>query len=162
MRMQFFGNSYDVVKRFLLRSLEPSADWAAFPMFTDRATTADVTAFESFLNVKVVEPAPFTESTNRANHFAALAQHRNIFLDPDTGIKLKAVEGPESMKYVFAPDSPRDQWLILSSSSRRGRWPPTVKKAYQAFDEEFAFLDQVLQARAVAGLTQARDEPRWY
>ena len=32
---------------------------------------------------------------------------------------------------------------------------PGVKKAYYELDEEFAFLDEVLKARAEAGLTQA-------
>lgn len=32
---------------------------------------------------------------------------------------------------------------------------PAVKKAYLALDEEFSFLDEVLKARAAAGLTQA-------
>lgn len=32
---------------------------------------------------------------------------------------------------------------------------PDVKKAYDDLDEEFAFLDEVLRARAEAGLTQA-------
>lgn len=32
---------------------------------------------------------------------------------------------------------------------------PGVKKAYDDLDEEFAFLDEVLKARAEAGLTQA-------
>ena len=32
---------------------------------------------------------------------------------------------------------------------------PEVKKAYDALNDEFAFLDEVLKARATAGLTQA-------
>lgn len=32
---------------------------------------------------------------------------------------------------------------------------PGVAKAYEQLDEEFAFLDEVLKARAAAGLTQA-------
>jgi transcriptional regulator with XRE-family HTH domain len=32
---------------------------------------------------------------------------------------------------------------------------PDVKKAYDELDEEFAFLDEVLRARAETGLTQA-------
>ena len=32
---------------------------------------------------------------------------------------------------------------------------PDVKKAYDELDEDFAFLDEVLKARAEAGLTQA-------
>lgn len=33
---------------------------------------------------------------------------------------------------------------------------PGVKKAYDALEQEFAFLDEVLKARASAGLTQAQ------
>lgn len=33
---------------------------------------------------------------------------------------------------------------------------PGVRKAYAELDEEFAFLDEVLRARAAAGLTQAQ------
>jgi len=32
---------------------------------------------------------------------------------------------------------------------------PEVKKAYEQLDEEFAFLEEILKARAAAGLTQA-------
>lgn len=32
---------------------------------------------------------------------------------------------------------------------------PDVKEAYDALDDEFAFLDEVLRARAESGLTQA-------
>ena len=32
---------------------------------------------------------------------------------------------------------------------------PDVRKAYEAFAEEFSFLDEVLRARTEAGLTQA-------
>ncbi len=42
MRMEFFGDSYDVVKRFLLRSIAPDAEWVAFPMFTDKVTQEDI------------------------------------------------------------------------------------------------------------------------
>ncbi len=33
---------------------------------------------------------------------------------------------------------------------------PAVKRAYDALAEEFAFLDEVLKARAASGLTQAQ------
>ncbi len=38
---------------------------------------------------------------------------------------------------------------------RRALSRPEVKRAYDAAAEEFAFLDEVLRARAEAGLTQA-------
>lgn len=53
MRMQFFGDSYDVVKRFLLRTVAPEAKWTAFPMFTHEVTADDIAAFEAFLGVSV-------------------------------------------------------------------------------------------------------------
>jgi transcriptional regulator with XRE-family HTH domain len=39
---------------------------------------------------------------------------------------------------------------------RRALGRPAVKKAYDALEQEFAFLDEVLKARASAGLTQAQ------
>jgi transcriptional regulator with XRE-family HTH domain len=43
----------------------------------------------------------------------------------------------------------------LTQFRRRALARPDVKKAYDELDEEFAFLDEVLKARAEAGLTQA-------
>jgi transcriptional regulator with XRE-family HTH domain len=43
----------------------------------------------------------------------------------------------------------------LRQFKRRALSRPSVKAAYDASAEEFAFLDEVLKARAEAGLTQA-------
>ena len=43
----------------------------------------------------------------------------------------------------------------LKQFKRRALARPEVKAAYDSLGEEFAFLDQVLKARAEAGLTQA-------
>ena len=43
----------------------------------------------------------------------------------------------------------------LNRFKRRALSRPAVKAAYDAASEEFAFLDEVLRARAEAGLTQA-------
>lgn len=43
----------------------------------------------------------------------------------------------------------------LKQFKRRALSRPAVKVAYDAASEEFAFLDEVLRARAEAGLTQA-------
>jgi hypothetical protein len=45
MSMQFFGDSYDVVKRFLLHTVAPEVRWIAFPMFTHEVTADNITAF---------------------------------------------------------------------------------------------------------------------
>lgn len=44
----------------------------------------------------------------------------------------------------------------LKQLRRRALGHPPVKKAYHALEQEFAFLDEVLKARASAGLTQAQ------
>ena len=43
----------------------------------------------------------------------------------------------------------------LKDFKRRALGRPEVKKAYEELREEFAFLDEVLRARAESGLTQA-------
>ena len=127
MRMNFFGDSYDVVKRFLLQSVAPEAEWIAFPMFTHRVAPEKLKAFASFLGVQVVSPTRLTASTNRARHLAALAHHRHIFLDPDTGIKLRPPKRSDAVKYVLAPElislcreSPERLLLVFDQSVPRG------------------------------------------
>ena len=44
----------------------------------------------------------------------------------------------------------------LKQFKRRALSRPAVKAAYDACAEEFAFLDEVLKARAESGLTQAK------
>jgi hypothetical protein len=102
--MQYFGDSYDVVKRFLLKTLSPVASWVAFPMFTHPVTRADVEAFESFLGVRVVASGPFDKDTDRAKHFVTLSEHHHVFLDPDTGIKLRPTRAKNAANYIFAPE----------------------------------------------------------
>ena|SRR5437016_10816864 len=104
MRMQFFGDSYDVVKRFLIHTVAPDAKWTVFPMFTHEVAAADIFAFEAFLGVSVASPHAMTSSTDRASHLSVLADHRHIFLDPDIGIKLKPSNGSDAVKYVFGPE----------------------------------------------------------
>ena len=56
MKIDFFGDSYDIVKRFLLQTIAPRTHWAAFPMFTHAVTKDEIVAFETFLGVHVVSP----------------------------------------------------------------------------------------------------------
>ncbi len=43
----------------------------------------------------------------------------------------------------------------LQKFRRKALAKPGVKDAYEALDDEFAFLDEILKARAESGLTQA-------
>jgi hypothetical protein len=149
--MQFFGDSYDVVKRFLLRSVAPHAEWAAFPMFSHEVTAQDISSFEAFLGVRVVSPVALTVSTNRADYFAAMAHHRHIFLDPDTGIKLNPSTRADSIKYVFGPEletlcreSNQRLLLVFDQSVPRGGERKAIARKLAHFNERgivgFAYL----------------------
>src|SRR5262249_40895082 len=54
-----------------------------------------------------------------------------------------------------ATDEGSDMTSNLKQFKRRALARPAVKAAYEASAEEFAFLDEVLKARAESGLTQA-------
>lgn len=50
MRTEYFGDSYDIVKKFLLHSLAPkNAKWVSFPMFTDDIEKEKRLALASFI-----------------------------------------------------------------------------------------------------------------
>lgn len=151
MRMNFFGDSYDVVKRFLLQSVAPEAEWIAFPMFTHRVAPEKLKAFASFLGVQVVSPAPLTASTNRARHLAASEHHRHIFLDPDIGIRLRPPKRRDAVKYVLAPElislcceSPERLLLVFDQSVPRGAELKSIKEKLVCFRDAgvcgFAYL----------------------
>lgn len=151
MRMQFFGDSYDVVKRFLLHTVAPEAKWTALPMFTHEVTADDIAAFEAFLGVRVASPRVMMKSTDRATHLSALANHRHVFLDPDTGIKLKPSNGAKATKYVFGPElvslckqSRGRLLLVFDQSVPRGKERKAIAKKLAYFRERglhgFAYL----------------------
>ena len=151
MRMQFFGDSYDVVKRFLLHTIAPEAKWIAFPMFTHEVAADDITAFEAFLGVSIASHDAITKSTDRAIHLSALTNHRHVFLDPDTGVKLEPFNGASVVNYVFGPElvllceQNRDRLLLVFDQSvPRGKEPKAVREKLTYFRDRglygFAYL----------------------
>jgi len=151
MRMQFFGDSYDVVKRFLLQSLGPAAQWDAFPMFTHEVTPEELAAFETFLGVRVASRGVLTSDTDRARHLAVEPNQRDVFLDPDTGIKLKSCSGKASTRYVFGPElvelctgQPERLVLVFDQSVARARERDLMLEKLDYFRERhvygFAYL----------------------
>ena len=151
MRIQFFGDSYDVVKRFLIRSIAPESECVAFPMFTHKVTPEEVKAFEAFLGVQVVSSTPLSTTTDRAQHLAAIAKHCHIFLDPDTGIKLIPSNSADSVKYIFASElvslcqkSPTRLLLVFDQSVPRGAERKAIEKKLSHFRDAgihgFAYL----------------------
>jgi hypothetical protein len=172
--MQFFGDSYDVVKRYLLRSLAPSVTWDAFPMFTHEVSLLELAAFEEFLGVRIASPDMLTPGVDRTQHFRVMPHHRYVFLDPDTGIRLKPCGGQISTRYVFGTelvdlciDDPQRLVLVFDQSVARGRERQSVDGKLAYFHERgvssFAYLSHacfvVLSANELA-LDAASDHLR--
>jgi hypothetical protein len=165
--MQYFGDSFDVVKRFLLANLVPEASWVTLPMFTHSVTDTEVRALERFLGVEVVTHVPIENSTDRGTYFSTASNHRHVFLDPDTGIKLKPVRGKNSAKYVFAHEieqlcqmQSERLLLVFDQSVGRGSEKAHVSNKISYFAEmkisAFAYLSHAcfMVLSSNAGLTQ--------
>ena len=120
-------------------------------MFTHKVIPEEVKAYETFLGVQIVSPTPLSASTDRAQHLAAMAKHRHIFLDPDTGIKLKPSKRADSAKYIFAPElvslcqeNPERLLLVFDQSVPRGAERKAMERKLAHFRDAgihgFAYL----------------------
>jgi hypothetical protein len=172
MRMEFFGDSYDVVKRFLLRELAPDARWAALPMFTEAVTSDDITRLAAFLSVNIASSSVLAPDTDRKTYFSTLGEGTHVFLDPDTGIKLKTCRGSRAPRYVFGSELvdlclrvPARLLLTFDQSLLRGRERQTISAKLTYFQKaglsSFAYVSHacfvVLSANAgVCQSAQAR------
>ena len=87
--MSFFGDSYDVVKRFLLQSVAPEAEWVAFPMFTHRVAPEKLKEIEIFAG-DVRDPNGVREAMNGCQvvfHLAALIGIPFSYHSPDSYVE---------------------------------------------------------------------------
>jgi len=83
MRPTYFGDSYDIVKRFLLGTLAPLGRWQVHPMFSEPHDPAFSAKFSKFLGAPLVGPEvfehqKFLDDCKGAGH---------LLLDPDTGVR---------------------------------------------------------------------------
>ncbi len=143
MRIDFFGDSYDIVKRFLLQTIAPGARWAAFPMFTQAVTKDELLAFETFLGVHVVSPGVLAPDGDRVAHLAAHPDQQYVCLDPDTGIRLKPCGGRAAANYVFGAElvdlcrsGPGRLVLVFDQSVPRGREREAITDKLAYFSEQ--------------------------
>src|SRR5712671_2961007 len=93
MRIHYFGDSYDIVKQSLLRWLSTFGEWSVHPMFTEMVSRTDVAAFELLLNAKIVSTEVLTRETDRSAYFARATSCGHLFLDPDTGLRMRSTRG---------------------------------------------------------------------
>lgn len=101
MKRQYFGDSYDIVKKSLIAWLSSFGSWATHPMFTESFEPELAAAFSRLLGTSLLSESVLTPRTNRADYFSPCRTAGNLFLDPDTGVCLQTRRHSKSVSYVF-------------------------------------------------------------
>jgi hypothetical protein len=104
MRLLHLGDSYDIVKQSFLRWLAPLGEWSVHPMFTESVAQSQAELFAAFLGARLLSIAVLTPTTDRSKYLACNPSCRNLFLDPDTGVKLERVGGKRALAFLFADE----------------------------------------------------------
>jgi hypothetical protein len=127
MKMRYFGDSYDIVKQSLLRWLQGFGDWSAHPMFTEPVSSADITSLERLMAVKVVSREVLTVDTDRVEYLRPGLSANHLFLDPDTGLRMRRTRGVRSPEFLFGDElvrlataRPKSLTMVFDQSVGRG------------------------------------------
>jgi len=183
MKRQYFGDSYDIVKKSFLIWLSEFGPWTTHPMFTESFKQQDAEAFSRLLGTPLLSLDVLTSQTNREEYFSSCRSAGNLFLDPDTGVRLEPCCGRNSENYVFGTELV--EWcelranaltLIFDQSYSRGIKKEIVlqeklkyfadKRIYGfAYDSHATFLllgpDSKLVMRARQRLLEVSGLPEW-
>ena len=143
MRPRYLGDSYDIVKQSFLRWLSGLGTWQAHPMFTERVTPEDENGFSELLGIPLLSADVLLPATNRQAYFApARACQDHLFLDPDTGLRLRPTTAKGHPSYLFGSEvvalvseRPKTLTLVFDQSLARGR-------ERQQLNQKMAFLEQ--------------------
>jgi hypothetical protein len=128
MNPKYLGDSYDIVKHCLLRWLGALGPWTAHPMFTEAVSDQQAAAFSALLGVPLISTDVLAQGADRDAYFAsARSCASHLFLDPDTGVRMKSTRGKKAPAYVFLEElvriASRQQGvltLVFDQSVQRG------------------------------------------
>ena len=104
MHIKYFGDSYDIVKQSFIRWLGDFGEWSVHPMFTEPVTPAYTSAFTTFLGARLLSDAVLKADTDRPTYFACASRCGNLFLDPNTGLRVMSVNGRRAPQFLFASE----------------------------------------------------------
>jgi hypothetical protein len=102
MRLEYFGDSYDIVKRALLQWLAPLGQWYVQPLFTDDVSPQQATAFARFLGADLVEPFQARTATECRAALDGCKGIGNLLVDPDVGVVLPQSDKPVKRTHLSA------------------------------------------------------------
>ena len=132
MKTGFFGDSYDIVKRTLLEWLQPLGNWAVHPMFTEEVRDEFAVDFSSLIGAPLISVEALRPGTDRESYFRPCGVHQHVFLDPNTGLKIRRDRSERSPDHLFDSDllpiidvRPGGLTMVFDQSLSRGR---TVKE----------------------------------
>jgi hypothetical protein len=146
MRIRYFGDSYDIVKQSLLRWLRNFGEWSVHPMFTEIVSQNNVDAFEMLLEAKIVSTEVLRLDTDRSAYFACTASCGHLFLDPNTGLRMRTTRGADAPQYVFAAElqrlvkeRPDSLTVVFDQSVGRGSERTHLEAKLQQLREQGVF-----------------------
>ena len=142
MRLQYFGDSYDLAKQFLMRCLAPDEPWGIIPMFTDEWNPGQIASFEGLLGGTVLIPDCIHGTRHRQQVTSAGSWDGHVFIDPDTGVRSPS-SGSSSTKLIKldelvreAKEHPNNIILVFDQSYANAKLPAKT----QAMVEKLAHL----------------------
>ncbi|HXI25242.1 MAG TPA: hypothetical protein VNG71_15365, partial [Pyrinomonadaceae bacterium] len=129
----------------LIGWLRDFGGWSAHSMFTEPVTAEKAASFSRFLGVPLISDETLTPGIDRAEYFSLCRTAGNLFLDPDTGIRLSTCRGLKSVNYVFGEElvewsraRPRALTLVFDQSFSRGRQIEDIQKKLAFFESHRA------------------------
>jgi hypothetical protein len=150
MKLDKFGDSYDIVKQSLLRWLAPCGSWVAHPMFTEPVDPSEAEAFSRLLGVSLLTTQSLRNAERDAYLFSATSCADHLFLDPNTGLRVP------SATRVDAPNFVNGTELVTIARAR----PDKLTLVFdQSIDRQYPSRDQIeaklswLAERCVYGVT---------
>jgi len=125
---KFLGDSYDIVKQSLLRWLAGMGTWTSHPMFTESISSEQANAFSRLLGTRLLSLDTLTHDTDRDAYLTPVRDCKDhVFLDPDTGIRIKPTRGLKAPCYLFGTElvaiadaRPERLILVFDQSLQRG------------------------------------------
>ena len=123
MNPKFFGDSYDIVKQSFISWLKPFGPWTVHPMFTEDPGTDQARKFADFLQAELLPTKVMKARADLATCFAPCRDVDNLFIDPDTGVRIK---GRQSVRHILGEtlveivcDRPQALTLVFDQSYTR-------------------------------------------
>jgi hypothetical protein len=131
MKLDKFGDSYDIVKQSFLRWLAPCGPWVAHPMFTEPVDPSEAETFSRFFGVCLVTTQTLHRHTDRDAYFSTVTSCvGHVFLDPNTGLRVPSASLDDATHFVNGTElvmltqaRPEKLLLVFDQSIDR-RYPP--------------------------------------